>query len=553
MTSPAAARPVLAARAAVALLALALVAGCAAKTSAPTAATVPAGTVTVPALWASSDGSSSGIEPATVTATTGDAPFWAVDLATETAQGAGPAWRAASAQAAVVSTLFGVTDPAGLALSYGVTGPIDGPSAGAILTVGTVAALRGDTLDPHVTMTGTIGVDGTVGPVSAVAQKAEAAHAAGFTTLLVPVGGTPDVIPTGLDVVEVRDLPEAYALMTGEPLLAPATAPAVSPEVAAEAVRQAQGLAGVDDMAQARAEVFRRVADEATSAPDAERTPAALADRARALRAEADQFVERAIADATEGTVSAGRLAAVPAVLATAVRAAATAEGAAQWAARHTDDDDGVRLAAVVVAQAEATVRLLAPALLAVADAVPGRPADPDRAEAAVRGYATFQSDAARASRDYVVDVLHTRGTSVEDYLELAVLAHDIRTLRAAGNDTTEQPGLAGALRQQVAALAAWQAAAAGLEVLTALRRAGDAPADDVTTSGRTAVQRLLPVLAERAWTAGRDPSFAAWLDSWARSDLDAVGLETGAVSAASILATTPTDGRASASAGAGP
>jgi len=65
---------------------------------------------------------------------------------------------------------------------------LEGPSAGAALTVATVAALRNVTINPHVMITGTINSDGTIGEVGGVLEKAQAAKAAGATLFLVPDG-----------------------------------------------------------------------------------------------------------------------------------------------------------------------------------------------------------------------------------------------------------------------------------------------------------------------------------------------------------------------------
>ncbi len=65
---------------------------------------------------------------------------------------------------------------------------IGGPSAGAALTIATIAALQNKTLRPNVMITGTIESDGTIGEVGGILEKAEAAKDIGATTLLVPEG-----------------------------------------------------------------------------------------------------------------------------------------------------------------------------------------------------------------------------------------------------------------------------------------------------------------------------------------------------------------------------
>jgi len=65
---------------------------------------------------------------------------------------------------------------------------IEGPSAGAALTIATIAALENKTLNPNVMMTGTINPDGTIGRVGGILEKAKAAKDVGATVFLVPEG-----------------------------------------------------------------------------------------------------------------------------------------------------------------------------------------------------------------------------------------------------------------------------------------------------------------------------------------------------------------------------
>lgn len=70
---------------------------------------------------------------------------------------------------------------------------VEGPSAGAALTVATVAALRNQTLDERVMITGTIKPDGTIGPVGGIIEKAKASKDVGATTFLVPEGQSVEI------------------------------------------------------------------------------------------------------------------------------------------------------------------------------------------------------------------------------------------------------------------------------------------------------------------------------------------------------------------------
>lgn len=63
---------------------------------------------------------------------------------------------------------------------------VGGPSAGAPLTLATMAALQNQSLKEDVIMTGKINPDGTVGKVGGILEKARAAKREGFEKFLVP-------------------------------------------------------------------------------------------------------------------------------------------------------------------------------------------------------------------------------------------------------------------------------------------------------------------------------------------------------------------------------
>lgn len=65
---------------------------------------------------------------------------------------------------------------------------IEGPSAGAALTVATIVAIYNETLNSSVMITGTIRPDGGIGPVGGIVEKAEAAKDIGATLFIVPSG-----------------------------------------------------------------------------------------------------------------------------------------------------------------------------------------------------------------------------------------------------------------------------------------------------------------------------------------------------------------------------
>lgn len=212
-------------------------------------------TVTVPVLWAGTnpDGTpAAGIEPATIAVGTEGDPGFSVNLEDVQAKKAGPAWQAATSSAAAVGTLLTGADQSVVDLRYDITGAIDGPSGGAALTVGTMAAITGAPLRPGITMTGTVAPDGTVGTVAQVPAKVRAAKAAGYRTVLVPLGNRTEFDPQvgkvvslpalgrslGIDVRVVRDVGRAYREFTGRTIARPPRGtPALTPAARAVAVR----------------------------------------------------------------------------------------------------------------------------------------------------------------------------------------------------------------------------------------------------------------------------------------------------------------------------
>jgi uncharacterized protein len=65
---------------------------------------------------------------------------------------------------------------------------VGGPSAGAALTIATIAALQNKKIKSDILMTGTINPDGTIGEVGGILEKAKAAKELGVTMFLVPKG-----------------------------------------------------------------------------------------------------------------------------------------------------------------------------------------------------------------------------------------------------------------------------------------------------------------------------------------------------------------------------
>lgn len=211
-------------------------------------------TIKAPVLWAGTGSKGvieSGVENATVTVANTGTPGFTLDLTSVAAKNAGPQWLAATASAAAVATFLSGIDPAAVDVSYTITGQIDGPSGGAMLTVASLAAIRGTKLLDNVTMTGTISPDGSVGRVGEIPAKLRGAAKAGYKTVLLPVtnlvasgeASTSDMIEfgrsLGLDVRGVEDVAAAFTEFTGETIY-PEAAPAPAPSPATQATVRAQ-------------------------------------------------------------------------------------------------------------------------------------------------------------------------------------------------------------------------------------------------------------------------------------------------------------------------
>ncbi len=119
---------------------------------------------------------------------------------------------------------------------------VGGVSAGAAFTMLTIAALNGDKLRNDTLITGSIELDGSIGPVGKVLEKAAAVKKAGYVRFLVPKGegitseDKTDCVKkdfengfyesctsvpiqvniqnkTGLEIIEVTNFTQAYELM----------------------------------------------------------------------------------------------------------------------------------------------------------------------------------------------------------------------------------------------------------------------------------------------------------------------------------------------------
>lgn len=146
--------------------------------------------------------------------------------------GSGPMWRASGWMAVVMSSLLLGTDIVPYKFTIDISGQIDGPSAGALMTVTVLSLLLGDTVKSDTSITGTINPDGTIGPAGVIIQKIEGAAKAGKKLILIPLGQrysidlktnlSMDAVERGrqlgVQVREVGDIYEAYEAMTGKKL-----------------------------------------------------------------------------------------------------------------------------------------------------------------------------------------------------------------------------------------------------------------------------------------------------------------------------------------------
>lgn len=138
------------------------------------------GSASINALFFSDDGNgnfSGGANGVRVRVTDAEGDEFRVGFSEDEVAGTGDQWRAAGWEAATVATIISGGPLTGREVTYDIQGKIDGPSAGGALTVATLAAFRGDDLNPDVVMTGTINPDGTIGPVGGIPQKISGAVA----------------------------------------------------------------------------------------------------------------------------------------------------------------------------------------------------------------------------------------------------------------------------------------------------------------------------------------------------------------------------------------
>jgi len=525
------------------------------------------GGLVVPVLWASGTGTTAqgGIERARVRVAEGDGGF-SVDLADSVAKGAGPAWLAASSSAATVAMLVSGADPSTLSVGFSVTGSIDGPSGGAALAVGVLAAIRGLALRDGVTMTGTISPDGFVGRVGAVPTKLRAAAAAGFSEVLIPVGNAGDRdADTGLDVValgaslgvEVRpvvDLGAAVAAFTGEPITAgPTSPPPLSPAVAEVASSTSESMVARLADALGSSSASSTVREVPTARLAAARTALAAGNPADAYGLATDGWLRLVRASASESTTAAAAGSGLETersrLIAEAAGVVAVADGALEragtgtaltvvgrlnlpaalgWLTYPRGVAEAVAMAipaaigadqlgalAGTLAEQRAQMEVLWPdagaVVVELADGSGTLPTDPG---AFLDGYTALIVAASEANERYLVDVLGAGGTSV---VTPSVATEAARILAAlAGSGATPEVRASAALTwwfitaEEVAGRQAYGLDEFGLGTdigVPANQQALDAALRNASETITAAAGNL----------AGRgvDPSYPVWSSAW--------------------------------------
>jgi hypothetical protein len=535
--------------------------------------------ITVPVLWADPASGASGVEPALVWAGDDAVTDFRIDLRDLEAKGAGAAWQAASATAAAVGSLYSGLDPRDVDVSFSVTGPIDGPSAGAALTVGVLAALRGDALLPGVTMTGAVSPDGTISRVGGVGLKLAAAKEAGYSTVLLPPGnatlqvsGSNETISAvdagndlGLDVRHVSTVAEAYQLLTGMPLTPGADVPYVLPasvrdagaqtardliantaelvaQIPADAAKRPVLIEGL-----ARSEEFLAAGDAASayalaveallvagrvttvhrygSVIDAKGLQAArdlLTDEAKTAVAEA----EAALLEGSDiDGLGMEQVVSLPTALAWSAYARATLQGLAS-SVLGLDTREGILAGAAVLSEARDSIALLQPDALEVIRAMPSQPLpSKDWAAEYLSGYTMFLARAGEANADYIAEVvlpsIPSASVGTDDVRSLAPVLDQSRLAREALSTATE----ATPREIQDAAIAITDFVSTGMFIaatqeagITGFNLVSDAPTITDASSVQASIDSLLGVISgasSQAAARGLDAGYPVWSAEW--------------------------------------
>lgn len=440
--------------------------------------------ITVPALWAGVDKDGNpvgGVEPAQIFVSTASlTPEYSVNLADIAAEGAGESWQAATGMASAFATVFASADPAAVDLNFTVTGPIDGPSAGGILTVGLIAAFQGQSLTPRTTMTGTITADGSIGPVGGVLTKIESAAREGFTTVVVPSAlssrdwsdgnqFTELANSLGVTLVPVDTIGQAYAAMTGMPLGEPdlTPGPALSQKTQLATSRETQE--NLDLLAQILESSQSEIPSDLTTWADQQlaeaRTDVASGNNARAygnsvftltqlvraqarsevaasIEAKGSQVTRDLLVDRAEDVLDRARLTlsdasltpvrglsqcfALPTALGWSAFAEVTIEGVLD-SLSVTSEESTLQEMAASIAESELGITVFLPQALGVVQSLnEGAGEDCNQIAQHLSGYSRFLVQAADSTTTYLTKVLGTTLDDVElkqDYTSGALAA----------------------------------------------------------------------------------------------------------------------------------
>ena len=280
-----------------------------------------------------------------------------------------------------------------------VTPPETGATA-AVMAGGFLAALTGEAIDPRATLIGTLGPDGTIGPVAALPDQVLAAIAHGKTRIGVPrgmrrarsqAGAVVDVVQLAAarhaEVIELADVHDAYVLLTRKQL------PAAVPAAEADLALTADERAGLE--AEYRAWQARLASQWAAllQLEQAGRLPSAIARQVRA----AHEHSARAEPRRRSGQLD-GALAELRAAWIDARTANATSALVGQLAA---GDVDGA-VAAMIALDPAPRVRAAFEAAAAARATIGGELATIVAMQAALRGWAEREAaaDAVRAAAE---------------------------------------------------------------------------------------------------------------------------------------------------------
>ena len=543
----------------------------------------------IPALWAGqqADGTQAGgIEPAQiVVSTAGETSDYNVDLADIEARGAGPAWQAATSMAAAFATIFVGADPDTVDYHFTVTGPIDGPSAGGLLTVGIIAAFRGESLAPSRTMTGTITADGSIGAVGSVSTKIEAAAREGYSTIVVPEaldpGGWQDgneytelADSLGVSVVPVNTIGDAYAVMTGATLPtdppipvstvrwpAPvaavteattaslvatldaavrASGPALDPETSALA-EQTLASARTDAAAGALARAYgttalaltRVVRSSEATAIERRIATDGIAVAKRELRMKATALLQRSraalVQSAATPVVGLEQQFALPSALAWASFTEVTMEGLLADLSETTDAQVLMEMGRSI-AEGEVGVQVFLPDAISVVRAIPadGSVDNPD-ASGILNDYSAFLLRACESGERYLADVLGRNLQQDGSFANNGSLAGVVAARSLAETVTPTTEAYPSEAQQLSMALTYYWLVSEAIASQQAYRVLPGTGADDIDARRQDAMNAAIDdtwdfiVLRSRDLeTGGIDPSGATWSAAWAREQSQA-------------------------------